>query len=303
MHSKENTAKKDQTENKPVKKKKSWADWLIGLVLVVGIGIMLYPTVSNWVNSFSASGVSASYNSSIEEMTEEERNRILEEARLYNERLQRKGSLPGQPADEQTEEYLNLFGGKDQTVIGTIEIPSIDVSLPIYKGTEEEALKNGIGHLIGSSVPIGGIGNHAVLSGHRGLPSMKLLSQLDQVAEDDLFIINTTGRTLTYQVDSIHVVEPDDLHFLAKDSQKDLVTLVTCTPYGVNSHRLLVTGHRVSNDLDPSKASPDGSLVDPVTVALWIGIPLAILLASILMKSGKRKKGEFDDEEMDDEDL
>lgn len=294
MHAKEN----EQKQNKATKKKKwSWRDWLIGLILIIGLGILLYPSFSNWVNSYTASTVVADYSQKVEQMDDSEKLAVLEEARLYNQKLLECGLEPGILSKEDQEEYLKLFGGADQAVIGSLEIPTIKVNLPIYKGTSEDVLTVGVGHLEGSSVPVGGAGTHAVLSGHRGLPSMKLLSDLDQVSEDDIFIIRTTGETLTYQVDAIHVVNPEDIHFLTKDAGKDQVTLVTCTPYGVNTHRLLVTGHRVSNELDLSKTNPDAKQVNRLSVALWIGIPLMLVIViGWMLFSRKRNSSDLDDE-------
>lgn len=178
-------------------------------------------------------------------------------------------------------------------VMGYVEIPGIDVSLPIYHGTSEEVLQVAVGHIEGSSLPVGGESTHCVISGHRGLPSARLFTDLDQLAEGDIFTLRVLDETLTYEVDQIHVVEPDDITLLEIVEGEDLCTLVTCTPYGVNSHRLLVRGHRVENREDGvMRIIADAMQIDPRFVAPVIGAPilLAALLVMILRPLRRRKR-------------
>ena len=174
-----------------------------------------------------------------------------------------------------------------------IEIPSIDCSLPIYHGTDEGVLQKAIGHIPGSSLPVGGKSTHCVLSGHRGLPSAKLFTDLDQLKEGDTFLLRTLDETLTYQVDQILIVEPDELEALQIEEGEDLCTLVTCTPYGVNSHRLLVRGHRIANQADASsiRVTADAVQIDPILVAPVVGVPiLVILLIGLLARTRKKRE-------------
>lgn len=177
-------------------------------------------------------------------------------------------------------------------IMGYIEIPSIDVSLPIYHGVDEAVLQIAVGHIEGSSLPVGGLSTHCVISGHRGLPSAKLFTNLDQLVEGDVFVIRVLDETLTYEVDQIRIVEPTDLSALEREEGKDLCTLVTCTPYGVNSHRLLVRGHRIENleESNSIRVTADATLIDPVIVAPIVAVPiLLILLIWLLVHYRKRR--------------
>lgn len=178
--------------------------------------------------------------------------------------------------------------------MGTVVIPSVKIELPIYHGTSEEVLAVGAGHLEGSSLPIGGTGTHTVITGHRGLPSAKLFTDLDQVVEGDYVILKVLNETLTYQIDTIRIVLPEEVESLNIDPEQDLCTLVTCTPYGVNTHRMLLTGHRVEN-LKEWTAVADTHQVDAKMVALFIAIPILILLFIVLMVRSRRPKGEPDE--------
>ena len=178
--------------------------------------------------------------------------------------------------------------------MGYIEIPSIDVMLPIYHGTSEEVLQTAIGHIEGSSLPIGGPSTHCVISGHRGLPSARLFTDIDQLSEGDTFTLLVLDETLTYEVDQIRIVEPDDTSLLTIEEGQDLCTLVTCTPYGVNSHRLLVRGHRVENQETAGvlRITADAMMIDSRYVAPVIAVPILIIviLVMVLRPLGRRKK-------------
>ena len=220
---------------------------LISILLLSGALILLYPSVSDYINSLSQAQVVENYTNQVEKMEDEEMERELEKARTYNENLAR--TVVIDPFTEELEQeleegYLNVLNVDGQ--MGTIIIPKINVELPIYHGTSAEVLQKGIGHLQNTAVPVGGEGTHAVLSGHRGLPSAKLFSDLDEMEIGDMFYIQVLNETLAYQVDQILTVLPDQTEALQPVEGKDYVTLVTCTPYGVNTHRLLVRGIRTA---------------------------------------------------------
>lgn len=266
---------------------------LLVIILLSGIGLLAYPTVANWWNQNMASHTISSYTESIENVDESEINRLLEEAKVYNQHLL-EVSDRFHPTDEEHDLYYSQLNISDSNVIGAINIPTIKVTLPIYLGTDETVLAMGAGHLEGSSLPVGGLGTHAVITGHRGLPSAELFTNLDQLNEDDYVILNVLNKTLTYQIDGIQIVLPSDLENLEIDPESDLLTLVTCTPYGVNTHRMLLTGHRVEN-LKEWTAVADAHQVDAKMVALFIAIPILILLFIVLMVRSRRPKGDPDE--------
>ena len=191
--------------------------------------------------------------------------------------------------DEEREDYNSQLDIDGSGVMGYIEIPTIKVSLPIYHGTSDDVLQVAVGHLEWSSLPVGGESTHCVLSGHRGLPSAKLFTNLDQLAEGDLFVIRTLDEVLTYEVDRILIVLPSELQALAAEEGKDLCTLVTCTPYGVNSHRMLVRGHRVDNQSEAVRLTADAIRIDPLLVAPIAAIPLLLALLLLLAAAPKKK--------------
>lgn len=196
------------------------------------------------------------------------------------------------PTEEDTARYQSLLNITGSGIMGYIEIPSIRVSLPIYHGVEDTVLQIAVGHIEGSSLPVGGADSHCVVSGHRGLPSAKLFTNLDQLAEGDVFLLRVLDEVLTYQVDQIHIVEPDDVSLLEIEQGKDLCTLVTCTPYGVNSHRLLVRGHRIENQADASsiRVTADAMQIEPVLVAPAVAAPMLLLLFIWLLFSTRKPK-------------
>ena len=226
--------------------RKHFTTILLVLILLTGVSLLLYPTVSDYWNSFHQSRAIASYVEAVAEIDNTDYEKMWQEAVAYNEKL-KDNSGRWMPTDEELEEYERLLNVSDTGIMGYIEIPKIKVSLPIYHGTDEAILQIAIGHIPGSSLPVGGKGTHCVVSGHRGLPSAKLFTDLDQLEEGDLFMMRILDETLTYEVDQVRIVEPEELSDLEIDEDKDLCTLVTCTPYGINSHRFLVRGHRVEN--------------------------------------------------------
>ena len=216
------------------------------LIFLIGLSLLLYPSFSNYWNSFTQSRAIASYSEKVAEIDSDEYERILQHAKNYNELFVGRTSL-WVLNDEQTAVYNDMLNVSGNGVMGYIEIEKIKCSLPIYHGTSDSVLQVAVGHLDGSSLPVGGTGTHCVLSGHRGLPSAKLFTDLDQLAEGDTFVLYILDEMFTYQVDQIRIITPDDLSALTVEPDKDLCTLVTCTPYGVNSHRLLVRGQRIDN--------------------------------------------------------
>lgn len=279
---------------------------LLLVVLLAGLSLLAYPRFSNWWNSFHQSRAIMSYTDTVSNLNREEYDRILNEARAYNQRWAENG-ISYTLSPEQIVEYETLLDPGENGVMGTIDIPSIDVHLPIFHGIDENVLQIAIGHIEWSALPVGGTGTHCVLSGHRGLPSAKLFTDIDKLVEGDLFTVNILGETLTYEVDQINIVLPEDIHFLMPEPGKDLMTLVTCTPYGVNTHRLLVRGHRVPNDVldDPSRVTADSVQIEPVLVAPAIGVPLLIILIGVQLAEDRfrRRHPVYDDVGDDDVDL
>ena len=228
--------------------KKKWMSRLMTLLIVVvfvaGLSFLLYPTVSNLWNQAHQSRAIATYTEQVEKLDDSSNKEMLKAARKYNKELLKKADH-WKLSKKDKKKYESLLDVSGTGIMGYIEIPKIDCSLPIYHGTDEGALQIAIGHLEGSSLPVGGKSSHCVLSGHRGLPSARLFTDLDQMEEGDTFILNILGHKLAYEVDQIKVVLPEEMSDLEIQKGRDLCTLVTCTPYGINTHRLLVRGHRV----------------------------------------------------------
>lgn len=268
------------------------------IVLLLGVGLLAYPSVSDWWNSLYQSRAYASYVEAVSNLDKAEYDRIWGEAERYNSDLARDGFIWNM-TDEQREEYIKQLKVGNSEVVGYITIDKINVELPIYLSTDEKVLQQAIGHFEGTSLPVGGPSTHAVLTGHRGLPSARLFSDLDKVVEGDIFQIKVLDRTLSYQVDQIRIVEPTDLSNLLIEEGKDYCTLVTCTPYGVNTHRLLVRGHRVDNPHGDAKVVSDAIIIESVFVAPVIAIPvLALLLIGFLFTTGRRRPSRRDASEL-----
>ena len=261
-------------------------------ILLIGLSLLLYPTVSDYWNSLHQSRAIATYAQAVAEVDDKQYEHMWDDAYEYNEQLKSKSNR-WIMTDEEREEYESLLDVSDNGILGYIEIPKIKVSLPIYHGTDEGILQIAVGHIEGSSLPVGGPGTHAVLSGHRGLPSAKLFTNLDELVVGDEFLIRVLDETLTYEVDQIRIVEPDDLSDLEIEEDKDLCTLVTCTPYGINTHRLLVRGHRVETKASASaiRVTADAIQIEPKLVAPAVAVPiLVVLLIWVLLHSRKRKR-------------
>lgn len=271
-----------------MKKRKSSIGFVI--MFIIGLSLMLYPSVSDYWNSFHQSKAIASYAEYVTELGEEEELKVLEAAQKYNEDMIERDS-GWILTDKEREEYDKQLDVTGTGIMGYIEIPKINCTLPIYHGTDDAVLQIAVGHIEGSTLPVGGKGTHCVVSGHRGLPSAKLFSDLDELKEGDTFMIRVLEDTLTYEVDQIRIVDPDDLSNLNREESKDLFTLVTCTPYGINTHRLLVRGHRVTTvDMDIIKVVADATQIEPLTVAPALAIPmLMVLLVRLLVRYRKQK--------------
>ena len=271
--------------------KRKLSTMLLILVFFAGLSLLLYPSLSDYWNSFHASQAVATYSEEVRNLHTDKYDRLIGEAREYN------AALPGRykafflsESDRST--YNALLDVNGTGIMGYIEIPTIQISLPIYHGTEDEVLQIAVGHLDWSSLPVGGEGTHCVLSGHRGLTSAKLFTNLDKLVAGDKFVIRVLDEVMTYEVDQILIVEPNDLSALAIEKGKDLCTLVTCTPYGVNSHRLLVRGHRVENESEEIRVTSDAMQIDPLIVAPAVALPMLLALLFILLVSGKKKKSD-----------
>lgn len=271
--------------------KKNRSTIVLVLIFIVGLSLLLYPSLSDYWNSFHQSRAIATYAEAVADLDDVDYEKMWQEAEEYNEQLKNKTNR-WTMTEEEEEEYNRILDVGGTGIMGYIEIPEIKVSLPIYHGTDEGVLQIAVGHIPGSSLPIGGIGTHSVVSGHRGLPSAKLFTNLDELKEGDIFMIRVLDETLTYEVDQIRIVEPDDLTSLEIDPEQDLCTLVTCTPYGVNTHRLLVRGHRIENLNDDSiRVTADAMQVDEMLVATAVAVPvLVILFVWIMVHDRKRKK-------------
>jgi len=215
-------------------------------LILLGGTLIIYPVLSDYLNKLHQSKVIASYEEYVDDMTESIYRQMVEDAEKYNQLLsQNKESF--RLNDVQKNQYKELLNVNGDGVMGYIEIPAIGITLPIYHGTDEAVLQIAAGHVEWSSLPVGGNGTHCVISGHRGLPSAKLFTDLDQVKEGDFIILKILNEEFIYQIDRISVVEPNDMKLLKKEPGKDFCTLVTCTPYGINTHRLLVRGCRVKD--------------------------------------------------------
>ncbi len=273
---------------------------IAALVMLAGIAVMLYPLVSNLLYERQQEELTEFYADKAEEIPEEEKDEQLEECRIYNDNLRSGGVLltdpfEGAQLDPSAHPYVDLLNITGDGAMGSLEIPAIGVDLVIYHGTDEEVLQKGVGHLQGSSLPIGGTGTHSVLSAHTGLSSKKLFTDLDQLEEGDVFYIHVLNEDLAYQVDQIKVVLPSDTEDLQINAEEDYVTLITCTPYGINSHRLLVRGTRVP--YDEAKASEEragrstaGSWLQDYGKAMIAGLILLAVLGLIAFCIYKRRQ-------------
>ena len=267
-------------------------DVIRAILLVFFLGVLLYPTVSDYLGRIHSSKAITSYNDEVKGIDKATKNKMLKEAQEYNQSLvNTKLYDPFSTTGKPSEEYMNLLNVSSDGMMAYLQIPKIDVKLPIYHTTSEEVLSKAAGHLEGSSLPIGGKDTHAVISAHRGLPSATLFTDLDQVKKGDHFLVHVLNKTLCYEVDSIVETEPDDTSALAVQEGKDLVSLLTCTPYGVNTQRLIVTGHRVSyNKSVVNKEKKNGFTSLHTNYLLWVIVGLAVTGGFIFILYKKDKK-------------
>ena len=271
--------------------KKHLLTWLPFVILAVGLALLLYPTLSDWWNTKHESQAVAGYIRHVANLSRTENEQMLEQARAYNKTLIGRGSDRFEMSAAEEKEYDSLLDVTGTGIMGYVDIPKINIKLPIYHGVDESVLQVAIGHIPGSSLPVGGEGTHTVISGHRGLPSARLFTDIDKLSVGDSFYIQVLDETLTYEVDQIRTVLPDELQNLTIDPKEDYCTLVTCTPYGVNTHRLLVRGHRVENAKSNVRITADAVQIDSDTVAgLVAGVLIAIWFIASMIRAARRKK-------------
>lgn len=273
-------------------KKGFFSTAILLLVFLIGLSLLLYPTVSDYWNSLHQSQAITRYADQVAMLDDGRFDQLWDDAYRYNQSLTQKLDRYAM-SDRDREVYESILNITGQGIIGSIDIPAIGVSLPIYHGTESSVLQSAIGHMEGSSLPTGGKGTHCVLSGHRGLPSARLFTDLDQMTEGDLFTLQILNKTLTYEVDQIVIAKPNKMEYLEIDPEQDYCTLLTCTPYGVNSHRLLVRGHRVENPEEEKivHVTADAMQIEPLIVSPLVAVPmLLLLLIALLISQRPRKK-------------
>lgn len=272
--------------------KRKLTNCILFVIFLSGLSLMMYPAFSNWWNSRHQTKAIAAYTEQVARLDKNQYRELWNEARDYNQ------SLP-KPMDnfylseEQSSKYNQLLNVGDTGVMGYIEIPDIKVTLPIYHGTDEAVLQVAAGHLDWTSLPVGGKSTHCVISGHRGLPSAKLFTDIDRLKEGDIFRLRVLDEILTYRVDRILTVEPHEIQALQVEEGKDYCTLVTCTPYGINTHRLLVRGQRMETALDSGTdpAIPEAVEADFMIVVPLLVIPVLLVLFIYSMRRPGRKKG------------
>ena len=243
------------------------------VLLVVGLGIIAYPTVSDWWNSYHQSRAIATYVAAVQNTDPEKLEAMREEARAYNERLL-SDSNRFSMTDAERAEYEALLDLTGNGVMGYVQVNSINVDYPIYHGMDESVLQIAVGHLEGTSLPVGGPSTHTAISGHRGLPRARLFTDLDRLVEGDTFSITVLDDTMYYEVDQIRIVLPSDLSNLEIADGEDYATLVTCTPYGINTHRLLVRGHRIDDILDAEAVTAEAIQIPRYIAIAAVGVPL-----------------------------
>ena len=283
---------KEQTKKKKKKKSGSASTILLIVIILAGLSLLLYPSVSNFWNSLHASRAIADYVTAVNNLDAEHYAELLRNARAYNERLA-SGYFMAEFDPQMRAEYQEQLNITDTGIMGYIEIKKINCFLPIYHGTSNTVLQVAVGHLENSSLPVGGKNTHAVLSGHRGLPSARLFTDLDKMEIGDTFIIQVLNETMTYQVDQIRIVLPSQLDEIQLVAQRDYCTLVTCTPYGINTHRMLVRGHRIDNSEQAVEVRVVGDAlrIKPTIVAPILSIPMFLTLFIVLsIRSGNAKR-------------
>lgn len=304
MKKKAKTQKNAHVEEEAPKKKKkkkrfSFSTILLVVILLAGVAVFLYPTVSDWWNSMHATQAISNYVSAVEEMSKEEKADILKAAKEYNDA--RPNGVNFNLSEAELAEYNKILDITGTGIMGYIQIPSIGVNLPIYHTVDEGILQIAVGHIPGSSFPIGGKRTHAVLSGHRGLPSAKLFSELDELKEGDIFTVTVLDRVVTYQADQIRIVLPEETDELAIVDGKDYCTLSTCTPYGINTHRILLRGHRIKNINGDIAITAEATRIPTYIVIPAVGIPILFIMLIVMLIYYRRRGPIRTDEELLDE--
>ena len=272
--------------------KKHLSTILLFLVFFIGLSLLLYPTFADWWNSMHQSRAVASYVEQVANMDDDRYEEIWNAAWEYNR------SLLYRPnefllSQEQQATYLSLLDIGDNGIMGYIEIPKLDVTMPVYHGTSEAVLQVAIGHLEWTSLPVGGESSHCVVSGHRGLPSARLFTDLDKMEIGDTVLLRILDEVLTYEIDQIRIVLPEETDDLLIVPGEDLCTLVTCTPYGINTHRMLVRGHRIETEKERPvrRVTADAIQIEPVVVAPFVAAPmLALLLIALLIPKSRNRR-------------
>ena len=279
------------------KKSSRWTTVILIVILIIGLSLLLYPTFSNWWNSMHQTRVIASYTEQVADIDNDQYDALWQEAWAYNEMLSQRGRQY-ELTEEEALRYQGLLNVGGTGIMGYVEIPAIDVLLPIYHGTDEAVMQVAVGHLEWTSLPVGGEGSHCAISSHRGLPSARLFTDLDQLAEGDTFSLRILDEILTYEIDQIRIVEPHQTEDLQVVAGMDYCTLVTCTPYGVNSHRLLVRGHRIDTIITEEarviRVTADAIQIEPYLVAPIVAAPMLLLLliALLIPKPRKNRRNE-----------
>lgn len=273
-------------------KKGTWTNIFLILVLVAGLSLLLYPSFADYWNTLHQTRAIADYTEQLAQIDTVEYEKIWQDVAQYNERILMRTNV-FRPSEEEAFRYEQLLNLSGKGIMGYIEIPSIDCTSPIYHGTEDTVLQIAIGHVEWTSLPGGGAGTHCVLSGHRGLPSARLFTDLDKMGVGDVFMLNILDQTLTYQVDQVKIVEPHVTEDLLIVEGEDYCTLVTCTPYGVNSHRMLVRGTRIENleEVKVRHVTADAVQIEPIIVAPLLAAPiLLVLLVALLIPKPKKNR-------------
>ena len=263
--------------------KKNRSNIILKLIFLVGLSVMLYPTVSDYVNQKNQSRAVASYSEEVENLSDVDYQAYFDAADDYNRRLAETPDAFYRP--EEVSGYTDTLDVSGTGIMGYITISKIGVELPVYHGTSDGVLQVAAGHLEGSSLPVGGAGTHAVISAHRGLPSAKLFTNLDELEVGDTFTIPVLDRVLTYEVDQISIVLPTETDLLQPVEGKDYVTLMTCTPYGINTHRLLVRGKRIENAENQKhiRVTADALRIEPIIVAPALAVPMLLELLVVML--------------------
>lgn len=271
---------------------------LLILVFLVGLSLLLYPTVSDYLKTLAYHRAIDTFRATVGSMDEETYENVMAEAMAHNQKLLARGNVRATLTPKELAEYEGLLRIDETGIMGYVVIPKLNISLPIYHGTGDAVLQDGIGHLEGSSLPIGGEGTHAVLSGHRGLTSSKLFTNIDQMEVGDTFTVRVLREVLYYEVDEIQTVLPSEVNALQIVKGEDYCTLLTCTPYGVNSHRLLVRGHRIPTPPGEDAETFDSVLSEqnrtndllPMIVAAVVGVLGSVVLVMVIVWRRKRRK-------------